>query len=205
MKLSEALAPLYESYLRRLDEMAARLPAEAVLPEAITRADDGRLLLGDDGMVKRFDVANGATGETFEVHGSKPDQPLASELRVGALSVRLEPGNWKELPIVCVFDGEPLPEDAESLADLLRAFAVFAGHGAFAGQRPQRGTPEAERWSGRLHAVRVELREHELWTVFDLGTCPPQGVETLVQALAGYSDERVPLAWVKLGGPAPAP
>lgn len=204
MTLSEALAPLYDSYLRRLDEMAARLNPGVVISEAITRGEDGRLLVADDGMPLRFDVADGRSGETFEVHGSRPDAPLASELRAGSLSLRLEPGNWEELPVVCVYDGEPLPEDAEALADLLRAFAVFGGHGAFASARPSRGTG-ADRWSGRVHGVRVQLRENELWAVFDLGSCPPVALESLTSALAGYSDERVPLAWVKIGGPPPPP
>jgi hypothetical protein len=202
--LSEALEPLYRSYLRRLDEMAARLPAEFVLAERTTRDEEGRIVLSSDGLALRFDVADSRDGHTYEVHGAKPDAPAAAEVQVGRAQVRLEPGNWEELPLVCVFDGEPLPEDAEELADLLRGFAIFSWYGGFADARPARGTPGADRWSGRLHGLHVELRENELWAVFDLGTCPPAAVEALCAALSGYCDERVPLAYVRLGGKAPA-
>jgi hypothetical protein len=203
MTLAEALEPLYRSYLRRLDEMAARLPAEALLTEQTTRDEQGRLVIGEDGLPLRFDVADARDGHTWEVHGAKADAPAAAEVQVGRAQVRLEAGNWEELPVVCVFDGEPLPEDAEELADLLRGFAIFSWYGGFAGVRPVRGTPGADRWSGRLHGLRVELRENELWAVLDLGTCPPAAVEALCAALSGYCEERVPLAYVRLGGKAP--
>jgi len=102
--------------------------------------------------------------------------------------------------LVCVFDGNPLPEDAEDLAGLLRGFAVFAWYGGFAGARPSRGAAGADRWTGRAHGVRVELRENELWAVLDLGTCAPAAVEALCAALSGYCEERVPLAYVRIGG-----
>jgi hypothetical protein len=200
--LSEALDPLYRSYLRRLDEMAARLPSEALLTERTTRGDDGRLSMGEDGLPLRFDVADARDGHTWEVHGAHPDAPAATEVRVGRLEVRLVPGNWEELPVVCVFDGEPLSEDATALADLLRGFAMLAWYGAFAGARSLRGTPGADRWTGRAHAFSVELRENELWAVLDLGSCPPQAMETLCAALSGYCEERVPLAYVRVGGAA---
>ncbi len=200
--LSEALDPLYRSYLRRLDEMAARLPSEALLTERTTRGDDGRLSMGEDGLPLRFDVADARDGHTWEVHGAHPDAPAATEVRVGRLEVRLVPGNWEELPVVCVFDGEPLSEDATALADLLRGFAMLAWYGAFAGARSLRGTPGADRWTGRAHAFSVELRENELWAVLDLGSCPPQAMETLCAALSGYCEERVPLAYVRIGGAA---
>jgi len=198
--LAEALEPLHRSYLRRLDEMVARLPEGAALSERTTRDDDGRLVLGEDGLPLRFDVADARDGHTWEVHGARPDEPLQREVRVGRVEVRLEPGNWEELPVVCVFDGRPLPEDAEALASLLRGFTVFAWYGGFAGARAPRGTPGKDRWSGRAHGIRVNLRENELCALIDLGTCPPAAVEALCTALCGYCEERVPLAYVRIGG-----
>lgn len=203
MTLAEALEPLYRSYLRRLDEMAARLPPQALLTETVSRGDDGRLAESDDGLPLRFDVADARDGHTYEVHGAKADAPAASELQVGRVQVRLEPGNWEELPVVCAFDGEPLSEDAADLADLMRGFAILAWYGAFAPARPARGTPVADRWTGRAHGVHVELRESELWAVFDLGTCPPAALESLCTALSGFADERVPVAYVRIGGAFP--
>jgi hypothetical protein len=203
MTLAEALDPLYRSYLRRLDEMAARLPAQALLTETVSRGDDGRLAAGDDGLPLRFDVADARDGHTYEVHGARTDAPAASEVQVGRVQVRLEPGNWEELPVVCVFDGEPLSEDAEGLADLLRGFAVLAWYGGFAEARPPRGTPGAGRWTGRAHGVHVELHENELWAVFDLGSCPPAALDSLCAALSGFAEERVPLAHVRIGGKKP--
>jgi hypothetical protein len=200
MTLAEALEPLYRSYLRRLDEMAARLPEEALLTERTTRGDDGRLVLGEDGLPLRFDVADGRDGHTWEVHGAHADKPLADEVRVGYVEVRLEPGNWEELPVVCIFDGEPLAEDAQELAALLRGFAAVAWYGGFAGVRPPRGTPGADRWTGRAHSVKVEMSGNEVWAVYDLGTCPPAAVEALCAALSGFSEERVPMAYVSIGG-----
>ena len=200
MTLAEALEPLHRSYLRRLDEMVARLPEGAALSERTTRGDDGRLVLGEDGLPLRFDVADARDGHTWEVHGARPDEPLQREVRVGRVEVRLEPGNWEELPVVCVFDGRPLPEDAEVLASLLRGFAVFAWYGGFAGARAPRGTPGKDRWSGRAHGIRVNLRDNELCALIDLGTCPPAAVEALCTALCGYCEERVPLAYVRIGG-----
>jgi hypothetical protein len=48
----------------------------------------------------------------------------------------------------------------------------------------------------------VRLRENELWAVYDLGTCPPAALDALCAALSGYSDSRVPLAHIRIGGPA---
>lgn len=204
MTLAEALDPLYRHYLRRLDEMAARLPEGALLSEQSTRGDDGRLVLGNDGLPLRFDVADARDGHTYEVHGAHPDAPAAVAVRVGRIEVRLLPGNWEELPLVCVFDGEPLPEDAEELADLLRGFAIFAWYGGFSGRRPARGTSGAEPWSGRAHAARIALRDNELCATFDLGSCPPAALEALCAALSGYSEVRVPIATVRIGGKPPA-
>jgi hypothetical protein len=198
--LAEAVEPLYRSYLRRLDEMAARLPAEALLTERTTRGDDGRLVAGEGGLPLRFDVADSRDGHTYEVHGAHPDQPATAELRVGRLEVRLAPGNWEELPVACVFDGEPLAEDAEELASLLRSFAVLAWHGGFSADRPSRGTPGADRWMGRAHSVRIDLQENTIRAVYDLGTCPPAALEALCFALSGFSEERVPLAYARIGG-----
>ncbi|TMA26683.1 MAG: hypothetical protein E6J78_13105 [Deltaproteobacteria bacterium] len=205
MTLAEALEPLYRSYLRRLDEMAARLPAEALLTEKTTRDEEGRLALGEGGLPLRFDVADARDGHTYEVHGARADAPLAGEMQVGRVQVRLEPGNWEELPLVCVFDGEPLREDAEELADLVRGFATLSWYGGFAAARPGRGAPGADRWAGRLHGVRVGLHENELWAVLDLGTLPPSALQTLCEALSGYCEDRVPLAYVRIGGKAPEP
>ena len=199
MTLAEALEPLYRSYLRRLDEMAARLPPEALLTERTTRGDDGRLVAGEGGLPLRFDVADSRDGHTWEVHGAHPDAPLAKEVRVGRVEVRLSAGNWEELPVVCVFDGEPLAEDAEELASLLRGFAVLAWHGAWSAAQPARGTPGADRWTGKAHSVRVELQENELRAVFDLGTCPPAALESLCLALSGFSEDRVPMAYLRIG------
>jgi hypothetical protein len=195
--LAEALEPLHRSYLRRLDEMVARLPEGAALTERTTRDDEGRLVLGDDGLPLRFDVADARDGHTWEVHGARADEPLQREVRVGRVEVRLEAGNWEELPVVCVFDGRPLPEDAEALANLFRGFTIFAWHGGFAGARPARGT---DRWTGRAHGIRVDLRDNELRAVLDLGTCPPSALEALCTALSGYCEDRVPLACVRIGG-----
>ncbi len=204
MGVAEALEPLYRSYLRRLDEMAARLLAEAVLTERTTRGEDGRLVMGAGGLPLRFDVADARDGHTYEVHGAHADEPAAAQVRVGRVEVRLEAGNWEELAVACVFDGEPLPDDAEELADLLRGFAIFAWYGGFAALRPARGTPGADRWSGRAHSLEVQLRENTLWAVYDLGSCPPAAMELLCAALSGYCEERVPLAYVRLGGKVPA-
>src|SRR5207302_4817654 len=85
--LAQALEPLYRGYLRRLDEMVARLPEGAALTERTTRTEDGRLVLGDEGLPLRFDVADARDGHTYEVHGAHPDEPLAPELREGGVVV----------------------------------------------------------------------------------------------------------------------
>lgn len=193
MTLAEALEPLYRAYLRRLDEMAARLPPEALLTERTTQDDQGRLALSEDALPLRFDVADARDGHTFEVHGAREDEPLCAEVRVGRVELRLLPGNWEQLPVVCVFEGEPRHEDATALADVLRGFAMLAWHGAFAEGRQGR-------WKGVSHGVSLVLRGSELWAVYDLGTCPPAALETLCAALSGYCEERAPLACVRIGG-----
>jgi hypothetical protein len=198
--LSEALQPLYDHYLRRLEEMVGRLPPDAALTERTTRGDDGRLVLGDDGLPLRFDVADNRDGHTYEVHGAHKDEPGTDRVRVGRLEVRLEPSNWEELRLSCVFDGEPLADDAEDLADLLRGFTIVAWYGGFAARRASRGS-EADRWKGRAHGLRVALKGNEVQAVIDLGTCPPAALETLCAAVSGYCEERVPLAYLRIGPP----
>jgi hypothetical protein len=189
--LTEALEPLYRGYLRRLEEMVARLPEGLALTERTTRDDGGWLVLGEHGLPLRFDVADARDGHTYEVHGARPDLPAAEVVRVGRVEVRLLPGNWEELRIACVFDGQPLPEDAAALAELLGSFTVFAWYGGFA-QRPGL-------WRGAVHSVKVELRENEVHAVFDLGSAPPAAVEALCHALSGFCQERVPMACVRIG------
>ena len=159
---------------------------------------DGRLALGGDGLPLRFDVADARDGHTYEVHGARPDAPLAGEVLVAGLRVRLDPGNWEELPVVCAFEREPSPEEVEALADLLRGFAVVAWYGRFSGAQ------RTDRWTGRAHGVRIELLRDELWAVLDLGTCPPAAMEALCAALGGYADQRALLASVRIGGKAQA-
>jgi hypothetical protein len=147
--------------------------------------------------VQRFDVADGESGETFEVHGAHPDSPAASEVQVGALGFRIEPGNWEELPVRCSFRREPQVDDAEALADLLRSWAVLASTGGFASTGA--GTP---RWSGRLHSAQLSLQGVELVAVLDLGTCPPQALDSLATSLADFGRDRSALAQVDVGGSA---
>jgi hypothetical protein len=193
--LAEALEPLYRGYLRRLDEMVSRLPEGAALTERVPRDEDGKTAAGGAGLPLRLDVADARDGHTYEVHGARPDAPLAPEVRVANLHVRLLPGNWEELPVVCAFANEPSPEDVEELADLIRGFASVAWHGGFAAPRDA-----AARWLGRAHGVRMELRGRELWAILDAGTCPPPAVEVLCAALSGYGEDRASLASVRIGG-----
>jgi len=195
MTLAEALEPLYRGYLRRLDEMVARLPAGEALTEQTSRGDDGRLVLAPDGLPLRFDVADARDGHTYEVHGAKADEPLGREIRMAGLFVRLLPGNWEELPVVCAFEREPVPDEVEALAEVIRAFTVLAWHGGFPAPQVVPG-----RWTGRAHGGRVERRGNELWAVLDLGTSPPSALEALCGALAGYARERAPLVEVRIGG-----
>lgn len=195
MTLAEALDPLYRGYLRRLEEMASRLPPGAAITERTARGEGGKLVSGGAGLPLRFDVADARDGHAYEVHGARPDEPLAAEAKVARLDVRLLPGNWEELPVVCAFASDPAPEDVEELADLVRAFCSLAWHGAFAGAR-------ADRWLGRAHGLRIELRERELWAILDLGTCPPAALEALCAALSAFGEDRVPLAYARIGGKA---
>lgn len=196
-ELSRALEPLFRAYLRRLNEMAARVPEEALLREVAGRGDDGKLLLGPDGFPLRFDLANSETGETFEVLSGAPDAPAAKLVRVGALEASLLPGRWEALRIDCAFDGEPLEEDATAMADLLRSFAELAAQGGFAERR------EFEPWLGRVHAASVTLEGSTISALFDMGSCPPAALDTLLRALDGFGRDRAPLGSVVIGGSPP--
>jgi hypothetical protein len=198
MTLPEALAPLYRSYLRRLDEMVARLPDGAALTERTSRNGGDRLAFGDDGLPLRFDVADARDGHTYEVHGARADEPLANEVRIASLRVLLEPGNWEELTVLCVFEAEPSAEETEALVDLLRSFTVVGWYGGFAAA----AGIATSRWTGRTHGIRLQRLGREVAATFDLGTCPPSAVEALCAALSGYAEERGRLAYVRLGGKA---
>ena len=202
--LAQALGPLYRNYLRRLDEMAARIGGDALLCEASTRDEARRLVRDPQGFVLRFDVADSRTGETFEVHGAHPDEPAARELQVGALAFRIDPGNWEELPVRCAFAAEAGADDLAALAELLRSWAVVAAQGGFAALREPRGTEGAERWSGRLHGASVLVEGAEVIALFDLGTCPPAALQSLGDALADFGRDHAPLARVTFGGRSPA-
>jgi hypothetical protein len=194
--LGQALLPLYRGYLRRLDEMAARIGEEAALREPTARDDSRRLVRHESGFVLRFDLADSRSGETFEVHGARPDDPAEREVRVGALPFLLEAGNWEELTLRCVFGAPPADEDAAALAELLHGWAVLAAHGGFAAD----GGPEAGRWTGRLHSAAVRVEGPEVMGSLDLGTCPPAAFDTLGEALAAFGSERTALGRVVIGG-----
>jgi hypothetical protein len=192
--VAQALAPLHAGYLRRLGEMAARVPPAALLREATTRDGAGLLVLGADGFPLRFDVADAVSGETFEVRSGTLDSPSASRLVVGRLTVELLPGAWEALRVVCRFDGVPLEEDARALAGLFHAFAALGVHGGYSAREA------AAPWSGRVHGLQLEIEGEEVTAVIDLGTCPPQALAQLVRALDRFGQERAPLARVSLGG-----
>jgi hypothetical protein len=191
--VARALDPLYQNYLRRLDEMAARV-GEGALREPLAKDGSGRAVAADSGLFQRFDVASSRTGETFEVHGARPDEPAARELTFGELAVAIAPGNWEELPVSCTFAGEDVSDDdAAALADVLRAWAALAAAGGFARRGRDAG-------SGRLHGMSVSLRGPQVVAVCDLGTCPPEAFELLFAALSAFGRERRPVARIELGG-----
>jgi hypothetical protein len=194
--LRQALLPLHRGYLRRLDEMAGRIGDEALLREPTARDESQRLVRHQSGFVLRFDLADSRSGETFEVHGARPDDPDGREVRVGPLQFVLEPGNWEELTLRCVFGGAPAEDDVAALAELLHGWAVLAAHGGFAGRREE----DAGRWTGRLHSAAVRLEGPELVASLDLGTCPPAAFDALGEALAAFAADRAPLARVVIGG-----
>ena len=191
--LAQALLPLYRGYLRRLDEMAARI-GDAALREPTTRDEEGRLVRDERGFVLRFDVADSRNGETFEVHGARPDEPAERDVRVGTLPFVLWPGNWEELTLRCVFSRAPEGEDLAALAELLHGWAVLAAHGAFAG-----GEGESGEWSGRLHSAAVRVEAPDVVATLDLGTSPPDALDPLAEALAGFGRDRAPLARIVVG------
>ena len=198
-ELARALAPLYQEYLRRLDEMAARVKPEVLLREPTTRDEAGLLVGGADGFPLRFDLADDETGATFEVRSAHDDAPLQSRLLVGALDVELKPGSWEALRIDCRFDGPPVPEDAVALCALLRAFAELGHHGAFIARR------DAAVWSGRIHSFSVLVNGASISALFDFGSCPPAALDVLLRALDGFGRDRAPIARVIIGGPPPEP
>jgi len=193
--LAQALLPLHRGYLRRLDEMAGRIGDGALLREPTTRDESRKLVRHPSGFVLRFDLADSRSGETFEVHGARPDEPAGREVRVGELIFLLEPGNWEELTLRCVFTAAPGEEDAAGLAELLHGWAVLAAHGGFSA----RGEADAGRWTGRLHSAVVRLDGSEMVAELDLGTCPPAAFDALGEALAAFAADRAPLARVVIG------
>lgn len=200
LELAAALEPLHRAYLRRLDEMVARLPRETTLREATTRGPDGRLAMGDDGLALCFDVADSVSGETFEVRGATPDAPASDGGAWGALSVKLLPGNWEALPIACEFSDKPRDADVLELAELIRAWSLVCAMGAFA-----RFAPEPSGWSGRLHSLRVEQQAAVVRATLDMGSLPPIAVAALLSALEGLGRDTLPLVGVTIGGPADEP
>src|SRR6266851_3677282 len=101
MTLAEALEPLYRSYLRRLEEMAARLPPQALLTETVSRGDDGRLAASDDGLPLRFDVADArhAGGGPLDGPGARCARRVARERAVGRLRPGLLPARRSRLSL----------------------------------------------------------------------------------------------------------
>jgi hypothetical protein len=196
--LAQALLPLYRGYLRRLEEMAARIGEGAVLREPTAREESRALVRHETGFVLRFDVADSRSGETFEVHGARADDPAQREVRVGGLSFLLEPGNWEELTLRCVFAGTPAEGDLAALAELLHGWAVLAANGGFAADEP--AAEAVSSWTGRLHSAAVRLEGPEVVAALDLGTCPPGAFGPLGHALAAFGLERSPLDRVVIGG-----
>jgi hypothetical protein len=192
--LAQALFPLYRGYLRRLEEMVARIGEGAALREPTARDDSQKLLRDDSGFVVRFDVADSRTGETFEVHGAHPDGPAQGEVRVGTLAFRLEPGNWEELTLRCQFSRPPAREDLAAVAELLQAWTVLAAHGGF------RMDDASAAWTGRLHSAAVRVEDSEVAAALDLGTCPPPAFDALAAALAFLAPDGAALERVVIGG-----
>ena len=195
MGVGSALEPLYLAYLRRLEEMAARVPAEALLRESTTCNPDGSVTLGRDGLPLIFDVADKSTRETYEVRGAVADEPRVAAGRVGAVEVAFARGNWEALPVACVFEQPPSRRDLSELADLIRSWALLAAQGGFSRLGGEPRLP----WTGRLHSLRVEVEGATMTAVLDLGTCPPAALEVLVLALDGFGRDRCSIAQVAIG------
>ena len=192
-----ALAPLRLGYLRRLREFAARLAPENALLEVALRGEDDRPVYSNAGLPARADAADRSTGETFEVAGATPDEPLAATLTAGALTVRLEPGNWERLPLRLVFARAPTDAEVEALADLVRSWATVAAYGGYGPGEPG--------FSGTLHDLALLSAESGLAFLLDLGTAPLAAVEALFIALDGFHRSTAALGEISLGGPAPEP
>ncbi len=192
-ELAAVFEPLHRNYLRRLDEMAARVPPGDLLRESTTRGPDGGLLLGADGLPCIFDVANARTAETFEVRGAAPDALAGGGGAFGSLEVQLLPGNWEALPLACTFTVVPTQDELLDLADLVRGWAQLAAQGAFA-------EPSCAPWSGRLHSVRFFIEPAALSAVLDMGSCPPAALGVLVAALEGRNRDATSIDRVVLGG-----
>lgn len=199
LDLAAALEPLYRGYLRRLDEMAARLPADALLRESTTRGPLGEIKLGPDGLPLVFDVADLRNGETFEVRGARPDAPANPGGSYGALQIDLLPGNWEALPVVCAFDGAASDRELLEAAELVRAFTLLAAGGACS----HLGGSSPSPWSGRLHSVQVVASGGQITATFDLGTCPPQALAILLSAFEGSGRDSRPIVQVTIGGAPP--
>jgi len=180
--------------------MAGRI-GEAALREPLLRDDEQRPVRNESGFAVRFDVADGGTGETFEVHGAHPDAPAFTEALIGTLPFRIEPGNWEELTVRCVFADPPAAEASDAVAEMIRTWAVLAAHGGFAGEStPSSASTRAAGWSARLHSATVRPQGAEIVATLDLGTCPPPGLDALADALAAFSHDVAPLARIVVGG-----
>jgi hypothetical protein len=191
--LAQALLPLYRGYLRRLDEMVARIGEGAALREPTARDDSQKLVRDESGFVVRFDVADSRTGETFEVHGAHRDGPAQSEVRFGAVTFVLEPGNWEELTVRCAFSRPPADEDLAALAELLQAWAVLAAHGGF------KTDDASAAWTGRLHSAAVRIEGAQVVASVDLGTCPPGAFDVLAAALGAFAPGAASVERVVIG------
>jgi hypothetical protein len=192
--LAEAVEPLYRSYLRRLDEMAARL-GDAASREPILRDDAERPVRNDAGFVTRFDLADARSGETFEVHGAHADEPAAREIVVDGLPFHLQAGNWEDLTIRCVFDATPGAEAVAALVEVLRCWAVVAAFRGFAD-----GGEKSGAWSGQLHSATFRTEGRDVLASLDLGTCPPAALAALAGALGAFSRDVAGLGRIVLGG-----
>jgi hypothetical protein len=177
--------------------MAARIGEQRVVREPVARNEHGAFVRHESGLLLRLDLVDSGTGEVFEVHGARPDEPATREVRVATLEFRLEPGNWEELPFRWPFGDSPSVEDRDAFVELLRSWSLLAAAGGFAALREG---ADADAWSGRLHSIDVRTHESDVAAILDLGTCPPGALDVLAQALAAFSRERTALTAVSIGG-----
>ena len=119
---------------------------------------------------------------------------------MGAVRFLLEPGNWEELALRCVFAGKPADQDLAALGELVHGWAVLAANGGFATSGEDAVTGGGG-WTGRLHSAAVRLEGPEVVAALDLGTCPPAAFSPLGDALAAFGLEHSPLDRVVIGGP----